>query len=90
MTGDTFQCVTCIAQRVPAVPIDVAHHTYQHHLVRCYVKEEQAEEPTTEKRVAAVDQKVGALEERLLKLEGHLERIEKLLASMPAGSSITV
>ncbi|KAI0088301.1 hypothetical protein BDY19DRAFT_190628 [Irpex rosettiformis] len=86
---DTFQCATCVAKRVPSVPIGDAPHTYLHHLVRCSVKKPQAEELTTDERVVTVDLKVDSLEKKILKLEEFLGRIEKLLCASVAGNNAT-
>ncbi|KAI0692702.1 hypothetical protein BC835DRAFT_1416357 [Cytidiella melzeri] len=83
---DTFQCATCIAKRVPAVPVGDHPHRYIHPLVRCHVKEEVAKILTVEENIAAVAQTVSALDQRMLRLEGYMERIERMLASVGPGN----
>ena len=89
---DNFLCSTCTARRVnPTITDKTRQHTYLHTLVRCTRKVESDAKPSersAEERMAALEQTVWSLTNKVGRVEDTLSRIERLLlASLASNKS---
>lgn len=86
--GDSFYCNVC--QRGQELASGRYQHIFTHPLVRCKERVDDPEEPvplTTDDRLASLEQRVGAIDNKLDRLQDQLEMMfmrmeERLLSSL--------
>ncbi|KAJ3543517.1 hypothetical protein NM688_g5844 [Phlebia brevispora] len=81
--NDNFICTKCQAKRVKPPNIDKSRkHTYEHALVRCKEAYIYSDSDTTDARIAALEEKVGALDGKMSRIEDYLVKVETTLEAL--------